>query len=39
MVNYIDEYSYVEPFLPCMSDKVYLLNVDDIFDVFFDSVG
>ncbi|KAL6087657.1 hypothetical protein STEG23_030583, partial [Scotinomys teguina] len=37
MVDYIDRFSYVEPWLH-LWDEAYLIIVDDIFEVFLDSV-
>ena len=37
MVDYIDRFLYIKPFLPPM-DEAYLFMVYDIFDVFLDSV-
>ncbi|KAL6043600.1 hypothetical protein STEG23_003597, partial [Scotinomys teguina] len=36
VVDYIDVFSYVEPFL-YLWDEAYLIMVDDLFDVFLDS--
>ena len=37
MINYIDIFSYVEPSLH-LWDETYLIMVDDVSDVFLDSV-
>jgi len=37
MVAFIDEFSYIEPFLH-PGDEAYLIMVDDVFDVFLDSL-
>jgi hypothetical protein len=37
MMDYIDGFSYIEPSLHRW-DEAYLIIVDDVFDVFFDSV-
>ena len=37
MVNYIDGFSYIEPFLD-LRDDTSLILMDDVFDVFLDMV-
>ena len=37
MVDYIDRCLYIKPF-PHLWDKAYLIMVDDLFDVYLDSL-